>query len=117
MTYMRVLPRDAFNEANLLKCIGKLTLLIEDGMIDNIQYHHDSEAFNIYQNEQDGSLRITNIQFWSIDGEIELCFYCPLNSREPWPLEVIIDHEVYEVFDKDGNFIFSPDPSHFKKDA
>ncbi len=30
MTYHRVLPRDAFNEAKLLKCIGKLTLLIED---------------------------------------------------------------------------------------
>jgi hypothetical protein len=27
---IRVLPRDAFNDANLLKCIGQLVLLIED---------------------------------------------------------------------------------------
>ena len=31
MTYRRVLPRDLFNEAKLLKCLGQLALIIHDG--------------------------------------------------------------------------------------
>ncbi len=33
MSYMRILPRDAFNEANFLKCLAKLTMDIEDGLL------------------------------------------------------------------------------------
>lgn len=32
--YERVVPRDLFNEANLLKCIGKLVLEIEEWVFD-----------------------------------------------------------------------------------
>lgn len=29
--YQRVIPRDLFNEAKLLKCLGRLSLFIHDG--------------------------------------------------------------------------------------
>lgn len=44
MKYNRVLPRDAFNDANLLKCIAKLTMDIEDGYLKNWQYHFDDQG-------------------------------------------------------------------------
>ena len=30
MSYARVIPRDLFNEANLLKCLGKVALILMD---------------------------------------------------------------------------------------
>ncbi len=43
--YTRVIPRDLFNEAKLLKCIGRLVLLIHDGDHNNISFEHDGEPF------------------------------------------------------------------------
>lgn len=107
MTYRRVIPRDLFNEANLLKCLGRLVLLIEDNEIDWMQYHHDSEPFHVVQDEASGSLSVTNLQFWTLDcgATKELYFDRPLNSRDPWPLYVQYGDECYTVFDDEGNFI------------
>lgn len=63
-TYRRVLQRDAFNEAKLLKCIGKLTLMIEDGILPDWHYHYDGDDFNMLQDESDGSISVSNIKFW-----------------------------------------------------
>ena len=101
MKYNRVLPRDAFNDANLLKCIGKITLDIEDGNLKNWQYHFDGDNFEILQNENDGSTFVSNITFWYKSQQIEL--YRPLNSREDWPLMAIIDGEYCDIFDEHGN--------------
>lgn len=30
MSYFRVIPRDLFNEASLLKCYGRLAILLDD---------------------------------------------------------------------------------------
>lgn len=30
MTYQREIPRDLFNEANLLKCLGQISLIAHD---------------------------------------------------------------------------------------
>lgn len=102
--YKRVLPRDLFNEAKLLKCMGKLTLLIEDKMIDNLIYHYDLEPFCACQNEADGSIYMGNIEVFrtgSEGGKIELS--TPLNSKEPWPLRALIGDEEFSVFDDEGN--------------
>jgi len=108
---IRILPRDAFNDANLLKCIAKLTMDIEDGLCDFIQYHFDGDGFNIVQDEASGGTYVANVQFWTMgrDTNKQLTFVRPLNSRDPWPLWLETDDEAFEVFDDEGNIILTED--------
>ncbi len=107
MTYRRVLPRDAFNEAKLLKCIGKLTLMIEDGLLPEFQYHYDGDDFNIDQNPNDGSISVTNIEFWHNKTKVYLC--TGLNSKENWPMVMIKGDSEYYLFSEDGKYMPSKD--------
>lgn len=103
MSYKRVLPRDAFNEAKLLKCIGKLTLLIEDGMLPAWHYHYDGDPFNIVQNEADGSIYVANITFWRNKKEVNV--FTPLNSKEVWPALFREDGDEYYLFSESGKYM------------
>mgnify|MGYP007083426001 CR=1 FL=1 len=105
MSYTRVLPRDLFNEANLLKCVGKLTMMIEDGLIPWLTYAYDGEAFDIRQDGSDGSLRVHNIEFYFRDR-----YFIPrrpLNSRDSWPLYAVADGAELEIFDDFGNLVLT----------
>lgn len=88
--YTRVMPRDLFNEANLLKCLGKIVLLIENNAIPGLKvigYDIDC-GFTIDQDPNDGSISVTNLSFRDHSDELcnEVHFRVGLNSREPWPL-------------------------------
>lgn len=102
MSYTRVLPRDLFNEANLLKCLGRLTLLIEDGVLPGLTYEYDGLPFVIQQSEDDGSISAENLTFTTKNGN-PVCMRRPLNSREAWPLIATIGESEYYVFDESGN--------------
>lgn len=107
MSYERVNPRDLFNEANLLKCYGKLFILLENHESHRMVFD-DSEIqhYNVQQNEDDGSLTIENIHLnLKKYRNTEVTLFRPLNSRRSWPL-IAIDHnnennEVL-VFNEDG---------------
>lgn len=100
----RILPRDAFNDANLLKCIGKITMMIEDGEIDCVSYSYDGEPFDIRQDESDGSTYVNNIQFCTKSGK-PLKHSRPLNSRDAWPLLFILNDNEYYAFSEKGEFL------------
>ena len=100
MNYTRILPRDAFNESKLLKCIGRLTLLIEDKMLGNLHYVYDNKPFNIHQNES-SDIYCINIEFFILTKDI--MFYTPLNARSNWPMFCIRDEEIITVFDDRGD--------------
>jgi hypothetical protein len=113
MTYKRVIPRDLFNEANLLKCLGRLWICLGQrrdlpcslGEIENgcDPGDHTGEAFQIHMNDKDGSLSVLNLPF-RIRGE-RFTLSRPLNSRDPWPL-YCEDNEgevCLPVFDDQGN--------------
>ena len=94
MSYIRVLPRDLFNEANFLKCIGRLWICLEKINSDKIRFNQESvESFDIVQNQDDGSLTIENITI-NMNGE-DYIFNRPLNSREPWPLYLVRKDDPY----------------------
>lgn len=105
MSYNRVIPRDLFNEANLLKCYGQLYILLE-----RLHGHHaafsaeDLDSFDITQSPADGSITIENLLL--IVGAENYRLRRPLNSREPWPLYAEKtdddDFDVVLVFDDDG---------------
>lgn len=101
-TYVRVVPRDLFNEAKLLKCLGKISISIHN---DKIKAEQELEmpdyGFIIVQNDS-GDISCENYHVYK-DG-LELYFFTPLNSRLPWPLVLQIDDELIDVFEDDGSF-------------
>lgn len=103
MSYNRVLPRDAFNEANFLKCIGILNLYILEQSPPYFDCQFDGGSFDINQNES-GDLYIKNLYFTVKDEKFGIIR--PLNSRHAFPL-VAIDpqtEEYIEIFKDCGNF-------------
>ena len=117
MTYARVIPRDLFNEANLLKCYGRLWCLLDETRGHNARLGLDPAAndgedysgapFDVQQEISDGGISIANIPF-RVGGTLYR-LYVPLNNRRAWPLwcEAFDQEGVPEfcerVFDDDGH--------------
>lgn len=104
-SYHRVIPRDLFNEANFLKCLGQLSLLVHNwhGRINNVPYsiEYDGKPFDLDQDEC-GRLYCKNFRFYCDGEEVELSR--PLNCREPWPLYGEYKGEEYYIFNDDGEY-------------
>jgi hypothetical protein len=100
-TYIRVIPRDLFNEANLLKCMGALWIETERYQRPGrVQIKHDGEPFQIEQTEG-GYLTVLNVCVFIRNREY--FNRRPLNSRDPWPLYLVNDEdEEFSVFTDDG---------------
>lgn len=127
--YKRVIPRDLFNEAKLLKCLGQLSLLIHDGQdkdgcrtpeLLSIEYESDvlsvecghcgggvtveNRQFVIEQCASTGNLYCRNVRIY-IDGRKNFDVYTNsfgLNSREPYPL-------IYDDFGDNCDHVFNDD--------
>ena len=104
MSYERVIPRDLFNESKLLKCLGRLCLLIHDERC-NLRFDHNTDdypGFRIEQHDYDGSFYCDNLRFYDHFGHRLRLSSC-LNSKEPYPLLCTTeDDEEIEVFHDDG---------------
>lgn len=96
--YLRVIPRDLFNEASLLKCLGRLWIETERYQ-PKVTFEHDGMAFDVWQDE-DGNLSIRNMEVF-INGTPHHV-QRPLNSREPWPLYLNTGEDYIPVFTDDG---------------
>jgi uncharacterized membrane protein len=104
--YRRVVPRDLFNEAKLLKCLGKIAIGILDGKLSQYgveeDFSNENMGFVIDQNE-DGGIFCLNYKIFKNKKEVQL--FSGLNSKLNWPLMTIDHREEYiHVFDDDGNF-------------
>lgn len=101
--YTRVCPRDLFNEAKLLKCMGRLCLLILDQLTPVEMTNSDNgEPFKIGLLEE-GALTITNLHI-KIKGK-HFLFKTTYNSKSNYPLYLQTDkYDDYLVFDESGNF-------------
>lgn len=108
MTYARVIPRDLFNEASLLKCLGHLWLKTEGYQGQSprpVLILHTGNEWFIRQDPSDGSIRSGAISV-IIRGRT-YDHYRPLNSREPWPLWLTLrndpDADHFRAFTDDGD--------------
>lgn len=101
--YRRVIPRDLFNEAKLLKCLGQLSLLIHDGKAPPaLTVQHDGDEFRISQDASDGSiLVVSDLNFYA--GKYRLTLSTPLNSQQPYPLTCLYRGTETPVFEDDGS--------------
>lgn len=120
MSYKRVIPRDLFNESKLLKCVGRLSLLIHDNLsyfdfkladrlrieFQEVDDNKKENSFKIDQNEMDGSIYVDNILFFNMltenDYDNYIHVYTPLNSKLNYPLMFIYKEEGEFVFDEEG---------------
>ena len=104
-SYNRVIPRDFFNEGKLLKCMGVLALSILDNKTpDGIEIHIDGsgEAFDIVLDQEWSILEVINYNV-TINGE-EYRVGTTYNSKDNFPLYVIVDDVEILVFDENGKF-------------
>lgn len=104
MTYVRVIPRDLFNEGNLLKCYGQLYLNLEKMGMEDCLVYEDGGPFQVIQDQSDGSTYLSNVRL-IVRGEV-IPLRRPLNSRDPYPLYADIDpeNEPIPVFNDAGDF-------------
>lgn len=103
MSYARVIPRDLFNEANLLKCLGKIYINLETAGMCDVELEHDNEAFDVHMDDSSGALFVRNVVLMVRGNPCRLVR--PMNSREAWPLMMVgDDDEETPVFDSEGNF-------------
>lgn len=90
MSYIRVIPRDLFNEGNLLKCLGALYIALETAGPHGAELQFEPTRpdtdFGIVMND-DGALSASNVELF-INGKF-YNHYRPLNSRASWPLYVV----------------------------
>lgn len=103
-SYTRVIPRDFFNEAKLLKCFGQLALKILDGLTPenmDIYIEENGEPFQI-DLADDGYLFIRNYETMINNNPVR--FKTTYNSKSNYPFFCEIDYVDYEVFDDNGNF-------------
>jgi hypothetical protein len=110
--YQRVLPGDLFNEAKLLKCMGRLCLLIHDNMApEGLTFDEVEENFQIAFLDS-GALTITNLEI-EVHG-MRRWFQTTYNSKANYPLYVNFDDVETLVFDEAGEF--TPEFIEFCKD-
>ena len=106
-SYHRVIPRDLFNEAGLLKALGRVALLILEGLApDGMELRQTTEGapFTIEQDPADGQIFCGN--FTLVVGRLRGALSRPLNSRDAWGLYLTDTYTQQEltVFDAEGNF-------------
>lgn len=105
MSYQRVIPRDLFNEAKLLKCLGALALHIHDYRPAGVTLNHfaEDEGFRIEQNPDSGALYCSNLELTAHGTVIGLS--TPYNCKDAYPLNFADDsaEEDGRVFNEDGS--------------
>lgn len=100
--YPRVLPRDLFNESKLIKCIGRLVLLLHDGFsLNGLRFDHDGDPFLISLTD-DGYLTISNV-FFTLNNNL-LFFKSLYNSKNNYCLFCEHNYNEYLVLNEDGNY-------------
>ena len=103
MKYDLVMPRDLFNQGNLLTNYGRLYLELEKHRLEELleQNVGTESEFIVGMNYQSGATWIANVILYSKDGH-EIPLIRNVNSREKFSLYFIDDDEEKEVFTSSG---------------
>lgn len=109
--YARVIPRDLFNEGDLLNCLGRLWIKLDENRDHRARLTAGGpdgivNSFTIEQDPADGSISCPCVMLWW--PTVEPMFFRPhlfrpLNARDKWPLWLRYgDQDDIRVFDLDG---------------
>lgn len=101
--YTRIFPRDFFNEAKLLNCLGKLTLMILDKKTPCKMGYQESLNDKIKIGlRDDGYLIATNVEI-NIKRK-PFIFKTNYNSKSKYPFFVEHNDCDYQVFNDEGDW-------------
>lgn len=99
MEWKLVFPRDLFNHGKVYKSLGRLTMLIEDSLIEGLAFETPSELkLHFYT---DGSI-VSNIPFSIKSMNVSLLFKSDVNKKAAYNLCLDYYGEEIEVFEDDG---------------
>jgi len=106
MKYKRVIPRDLFNEAKLLKCMGRLCLNILDNKtpvpMEVVNEDDCRDGFKIHLSES-ADLMVANIRIKI--KTFHVAFWTTYNSKSDYPFFCGRDEtESVEVFTDEGEY-------------
>lgn len=112
--YKRVIPRDFFNEAKLLKCMGHLSLAILGARIPadvnieisyNDAYAEECEGVEGFAIQLDPHLELLYVANYDIyiNEEYVACGTI-YNRKDPFPLYVYYKETEIKMFDEEGQF-------------
>lgn len=108
MSYQRVLPRDLFNEAKLLKSLGQVALLIHDERAPRglTFLHCDEPGFEIEQDQSTGDLFCMNLRLFYRPAEVshEVWVDGRYNSKAPYTLVARDSEDQCDVLTDEGEF-------------
>lgn len=101
-TWQRAIPRDLFNEANLLVCFGRISLLCHDGKVPGFHCEGPEgyEAFGVEFDQDNNALTLSNVKLTSDATGVTVELGVWYNSREKWPMFAYED--LVSVFDDEG---------------
>lgn len=106
MKYKRVIPRDLFNEAKLLKCMGHLALKVHEHLCPEgmkIELDHNGDPFQILLDGDNVVLFINNLKITVNDEPVYMG--TNYNSKALYPLVLIhYEYGAVDVFDENGEF-------------
>ncbi len=105
MEHFRVIPRDFFNEAKLLKCLGHFEICIMDHPLPGLEFevHFEGGPFVVRQNQSDATLYCENYRVFLAGEELKL--YTIYNSKDAYPLYGEYKGQHFLIFDERGFFI------------
>lgn len=100
--YIRVIPRDLFNEAKLLKCYGMLSLALHNYPMEGVELEHDGDEFHVVMDDS-GCLSVSNLTL-VVHGE-PVTLGSMTNSRDAYPLLFTdAEEEQHSLFDQAGKY-------------
>lgn len=105
MSYERVIPRDFFNEAKLLKCLGHLVIMSQSVKCPEgikITVKENGKPFDIRKDDSSGDIYVSNYKT-KVNGKL-VRFETNLNSQRIYPLSCYYDNTLYAVFEDNGEF-------------
>ena len=96
-----VLPRDLFNTAKLLKCLGRLSLHILDGVIPGMKLERrKSDQHPFICSDCTGALYCMSLEL-TYRGKLFM-LSTPVNAQGRYPLECHTNETSYPVFRENG---------------
>lgn len=101
--YRRVIPRDFFNEAKLLNCLGKLSVAILNGEIQATEELEEETSGFLVEQSIDGNLRLINYYIYvGLRDEFYYPFIPHYQKDARYPLYIEGEGERILVLTEDG---------------
>ena len=93
----KVIPRDLFNDGNLLTNYGHLYICLSKIGLQHLLINSSDDKFEILMDPSNGATSLINVSLITVTGK-KVDLFRPLNSREKYSLMFMEKDDDYDVF-------------------